>query len=343
MKNKNLDSRRLSILNPRISIIGSGSWATALMKLLVDKHNSRLCWYIRSQDTIEHIGKCGNNPRYLSSIRFDTSRFAMTADLNQAIESSDVLIVAMPAAFVDETMNRASVDLSNKFVVSAVKGIVPAINKSVSEYFGDRYGIPDAQLGVISGPCHAEEVALERLSYLTFSCRRKNLAELISRSMETPFLKIVSSTDVYGSEYSAILKNIYATGAGICHGLGYGDNFISVFVSNSFEEMRRFLNDTNLSPRQTTRSAYLGDLLVTCYSQFSRNRTLGAMIGKGYGIRAAITEMNMVAEGYYASKCIHEINETKKVRMPIADAVYKILYENKPPSEEIQKLHDVIM
>jgi glycerol-3-phosphate dehydrogenase (NAD(P)+) len=267
----------------------------------------------------------------------------MTDDINHAVGNSDVLIVALPAVFISELMNTVKVDLSKKFVVSAVKGIVPEVNKSVSEYFSEKYGIPDSQLGVISGPCHAEEVALERLSYLTFSCKRKNLAELISRNMETPFLRIISSADVYGSEYAAILKNIYAIGAGICLGLGYGDNFISVFVSNSFEEMRRFLNDTNLSPRQTTRSAYLGDLLVTCYSQFSRNRTLGAMLGKGYSIRSAIMEMNMIAEGYYASKCMHQINEKEKVRMPIADSVYRVLYENASPHMEIKKLSEEIL
>jgi glycerol-3-phosphate dehydrogenase (NAD(P)+) len=224
-----------------------------------------------------------------------------------------------------------------------VKGIIPEMNKSLTEYFNERYGIPYTQLGVISGPCHAEEVAVERLSYLTFSCKRKNLAEYISQNIETPFLKIISSTDVYGSEYAAILKNIYAIGAGICHGLGYGDNFISVFVSNAFEEMRRFLNDTNLSPRQTTRSAYLGDLLVTCYSQFSRNRALGTMLGKGYRVSSAVMEMNMIAEGYYASACMRQINEKERVAMPIADTIYRILYENAPVASEILKLSEQVL
>ncbi|MDR1887430.1 MAG: NAD(P)-binding domain-containing protein, partial [Prevotellaceae bacterium] len=287
----------------KFCILGSGSWATALMKLLTGRQNSNVYWYIRSDKTIEHIRKYGNNPKYLSSIRFDISKFEMTSDVNEALELSNVVIVAIPAVYISETMAKVNTDLSRKFIVSAVKGIVPELNRSVSEYFNTEYDIPYTQLGVISGPCHAEEVALERLSYLTFSCKRKNLAEFIAENIESPFLRIISSTDVYGSEYAAILKNIYAIGAGICHGLGYGDNYISVFVSNSFEEMRRFLNDTNLSPRQTTRSAYLGDLLVTCYSQFSRNRALGTMIGKGYSVLSATMEMSMVAEGYFASKC----------------------------------------
>jgi glycerol-3-phosphate dehydrogenase (NAD(P)+) len=327
----------------KFCILGSGSWATALMKLLTNKQNSNVYWYIRSEETIAHIRKYGNNPKYLSSIRFDTSKFEMTSDVNRALELSNVVIVAIPAVFISETLEKVKVDMSRKFIVSAVKGIVPDLNKSVSEYFNAKYDIPYTQLGVISGPCHAEEVALERLSYLTFSCKRKNLAELISKNIESPFLRIISSTDIYGSEYAAILKNIYAIGAGICHGLGYGDNYISVFVSNSFEEMRRFLNDTNLSPRQTTRSAYLGDLLVTCYSQFSRNRALGTMIGKGYSVHSATMEMSMVAEGYYASKCIHEINATSKVIMPIADAVFRILHQKAPAHEEIKKLSNEVL
>ncbi|MDR1897292.1 MAG: NAD(P)-binding domain-containing protein [Prevotellaceae bacterium] len=327
----------------KFCILGSGSWATALMKLLSDKQNIKICWYIRSGETISHIEKYGNNPKYLSSIRFDTSRFEMSNDINQALERSNVVIIAMPAIFIAELMETVTVDISGKFIVSAVKGIIPELNKSVSEYFNEKHNIPYSQLGVISGPCHAEEVALERLSYLTFSCKRKNLAEFISKNIETPFLRIISSTDVYGSEYAAILKNIYAIGAGICHGLGYGDNFISVFVSNSFEEMRRFLNDTNLSPRQTTRSAYLGDLLVTCYSQFSRNRALGTMLGKGYSVSSAMMEMNMVAEGFYASKCMHEINETEQVVMPIAETVYRILYQNASAQNEIKKLSEEVL
>ncbi|MDR2383877.1 MAG: NAD(P)-binding domain-containing protein [Prevotellaceae bacterium] len=328
----------------KFCILGSGSWATALMKLLTSKQNSNVYWHIRSEETIAHIRKYGNNPKYLSSIRFDTSKFEMTSDVNRALELSNVVIVAIPAVFITETLAKVNVDMSHKFIVSAVKGIIPELNKSVSEYFNAEYDIPFTQLGVISGPCHAEEVALERLSYLTFSCKRKNLAELISKNLESPFLRIISSTDIYGSEYAAILKNIYAIGAGICHGLGYGDNYISVFVSNSFEEMRRFLNDTNLSPRQTTRSAYLGDLLVTCYSQFSRNRALGTMVGKGYSVQSATIEMSMVAEGYYASKCIHEINATRNVTMPIAETVFRILHQNAHAHEEIKKLsNDVLL
>jgi len=327
----------------RFCILGSGSWATALMKLLLYKQSNNVYWYIRSNETIDHIKKHGNNPKYLSSVRFDTTKFKMTSDINEAIEYSNVVIIAVPAVYIPSMLEANVTNLTERFIVSAVKGIIPGLNKSISEYFNHNYNIPYSQLGVISGPCHAEEVALERLSYLTFSSKRKNLAEFISENLETPFLRMIASTDVYGSEYAAILKNIYAIGAGICHGLGYGDNFISVFVSNAFEEMRRFLNDTNLSPRQTTRSAYLGDLLVTCYSQFSRNRTLGNMIGKGYSVQTAVMEMNMVAEGYYASKCMHEINITKGVNMPIADTIYRILHKNHRAYNEIKKISEDVL
>lgn len=326
----------------RFCMLGSGSWATALMKLLLNKQ-SGVTWYTRSQETIDFIEKNKHNPRYLTATYLDTSKFRMTCDINEAVRSSNVVVIATPAAFIESSLAKLTESMSGKFVVSAVKGLIPSTNETVTEFLHRQYGVPYTQLGVISGPCHAEEVALERLSYLTFSCKRKNLAEFISKSFETSFLRMVASTDVYGSEYAAVLKNIYAIAAGIFHGLGYGDNFLSVLVSNSFEEMRRYLNDTNLSPRLTTRSAYLGDLLVTCYSQFSRNRTFGAMVGKGYDVKAIQAEMNMVAEGYYASKCMHEINLVHQVPMPIADTVYRILYEKAPVQKTIQALTEELL
>jgi glycerol-3-phosphate dehydrogenase (NAD(P)+) len=326
----------------KFCILGSGSWATALMKLLLNKQTN-VGWYMRSKSAIDYIRQNNRNPNYLTSVHFDTSKFRMSTDINEIVREANVVVIAIPTAFISETLSSLDEDITGKFIVSAVKGLIPETNETISEYFNLRYNIPYTQLGVLSGPCHAEEVALERLSYLTFSCIRKNLAEFISRSFEAPYLRMIASTDVYGSEYAAVLKNIYAIAAGICHGLGYGDNFLSVLVSNSFEEMRRFLNDTNLSPRQTTRSAYLGDLLVTCYSQFSRNRTFGGMIGKGYSVSAVQVEMSMVAEGYYASRCMYEINKKHGVPMPIANTVYRILYENSPAREEIRKLAETLV
>ena len=325
--------------NIKFCVIGNGSWATALVKLLLSKLSS-ISWYIRNNDTIEFIKTHKHNPRYLTATSFDTSKLKMSTDLNEVISNSNVVILATPSAFLLDTFKQLNTtDLSDKFIVSAIKGIVPTTNETISEYFHRFYKVPYDQLGVISGPCHAEEVAMERLSYLTFSCKRKTLSEVISRYFESDYLHVIASTDIYGVEHAAVLKNIYAIAAGICHGLGYGDNFTAVLVSNAFEEMKRFLNSSNFSlTRTTTKSAYLGDLLVTCYSQFSRNRTFGTMIGKGYSVSAIQIEMNMIAEGYYASSCIHEINKQHKVNMPIADTIYRILYQNAPCKDEIRKL-----
>lgn len=326
----------------KFCMLGSGSWATALMKLLLNKQTG-INWYVRSEQTLNELQKTGRNPRYLSGIKFDIAKLQLTNDANIAVKNANVIVLATPAAFLEETLSNIKETLTDKFIVSAVKGLIPSTNETITEFLNREYQIPYSQLGVISGPCHAEEVALERLSFLTFSCKRKNLAEFISGSFEAPFLKMIASTDVYGSEYAAVLKNIYAVAAGIYNALGYGDNFQSVLVSNAFEEMRRFLNDTNLSPRQTTRSAYLGDLLVTCYSQFSRNRTFGGMVGKGYDVEAIKIGMNMVAEGYYASKSMYQINKSHNVSMPIANAVYEILHNKAPVAKTMKKLTELMM
>jgi glycerol-3-phosphate dehydrogenase (NAD(P)+) len=326
--------------NIKFCVIGNGSWSTALIKLLLSKLDS-IAWYIRSSETIDFIKQHKHNPRYLTAISFDVSKLHMSTDINEIVEQANVIILATPSAFLLNSLSKlTTTDLSDKFIVSAIKGIIPETNDTVSEYFHRQYKVPNSQIGVISGPCHAEEVAMERLSYITFSCKRRQLAEVISRYFESDYLRVIASTDIYGDEYAAVLKNIYAIAAGICHGLGYGDNFMAVLVSNAFEEMKRFLNNTYFSlVRTTTKSAYLGDLLVTCYSQFSRNRTFGTMIGKGSSsVNAVQAEMNMIAEGYYAAKCIFEINKKHKIEMPIAETVYKILYEKASSEKEIKIL-----
>lgn len=329
--------------NLKFCVIGNGSWATALVKLLLSKLND-IGWHIRSEDTIDFIRQHRHNPRYLTATSFDVSKLHMSTDINEVIRQANVVILAVPSAFLQATFAKLTInDLSDKFIVSAVKGIIPNSNETISEYFHRYHNVPYSQIGIISGPCHAEEVAMERLSYLTFSCKRKQLSEIMSRYFESNYLRVIASTDIYGVEYAAVLKNIYAIGAGICHGLGYGDNFMAVLVSNAFEEMKRFLNTTYPSTRTTTKSAYLGDLLVTCYSQFSRNRTFGGMIGKGYSVSAVQVEMNMVAEGYYASKCMYEINKQHNVDMPIADTVYRILYQDASAKSEIKKLTEVLV
>lgn len=323
----------------RIGVIGSGSWATALVKMLLNNVNS-LNWYIRDPETIKFIKKNHINPKYLSSVTLEMDKLKLYDNVEDTIAHSDVLIFAIPAAFLKDAMGKVKENLADKFIISAIKGIVPGDNLTVAEYFNVHYKVPFDNIGVISGPCHAEEVALERLSYLTVACKETGHAKFLADNLECRYIKTVLSKDIYGIEYAAVLKNIVAIAAGIAHGLNYGDNFLAVLISNGYKEIKRFMDNTYASKRKASNSAYLGDLLVTCYSQFSRNRTFGTMIGKGYSVKTAQLEMNMVAEGYYAVACIKEINKKYQVRMPIVDAVYNILYEKISPVVEMKLLTD---
>lgn len=321
----------------QIAVIGGGSWATAIVKILSEK-NDYVGWWMRNEDSVKHIKMFHNNPKYLSSVELFTEKIDISTDLNHIAEHADCLIFAVPSAFLKDSLTNLSLSLKNKLVFSAIKGIVPDANLIVGEFFNQKYNVPLENIGVITGPCHAEEVALERLSYLTIASQNFEAAQNLAQRMDCSFIKANTSDDIYGTEYAAVLKNIYALAAGICHGLGYGDNYQAVLVSNATREMKRFIKEVHPIKRDINDSAYLGDLLVTAYSQFSRNRMFGNMIGKGYTVRSAMFEMNMVAEGYYASKLIHEIKKDKSVKMPIAAAVYKILYEAKSPKKTMAKL-----
>jgi glycerol-3-phosphate dehydrogenase (NAD(P)+) len=321
----------------KIAIIGGGSWATALAKI-VSGNTGHINWYIYEQDIIDHIRKHRHNPVYLSTVEFDPKQITFFNNIKEAIESSEIIIFVVPSAYIKNTLGDNDIDFTNRFFVNATKGIVPDDNLSVTQYFQKRFNIDSKHVGVVSGPCHAEEIAMERLSYLTCAAPTTSDAKYLASIIHRHYVQTVVSQDVYGIELGAVLKNIYALGAGICHGLGYGDNFTAVLVANAINEMRRFLKRNFEHDRKITRSVYLGDLLVTAYSQFSRNRSFGNMIGKGYSVKSAMLEMSQVAEGYYASKCIHEINQRYKVKMPIADAVYNILYEKISPVIEMQLL-----
>lgn len=323
----------------RIGVIGGGSWATAIAKLLLN-NNEEINWYIRRQEVINQIVEHKHNPNYLSSIELDTKGVTFYNNIATTIENSDILIVAIPAAFIKDAFVKYYGDYTNKFIFSAVKGIIPEDNLTVSEYFNKHYNVPFSKLGIISGPCHAEEIALERLSYLTVSSKNEADAAYIADRISCHYLHTKTTTDIYGTEYASVLKNIIAIAAGICHGLGYGDNFQAVLVSNALQEIKRFLDKTYPSKRKINTSAYLGDLLVTSYSQFSRNRTFGNMIGKGYSVKSAQLEMNMVAEGVNAIGCIIQMNEAHQVKMPIIDAVYNILHNKISPELEIRLLTD---
>jgi glycerol-3-phosphate dehydrogenase (NAD(P)+) len=327
---------------PRIAIIGSGSWATALAKLFLNNITG-INWYVRKKEDIRYFIDYKNNPRYLSSVEFDTDVINFYDDLKSCIQNSDYLILAIPSAFLDESFSGiGEKDLLGKKIFSAIKGIVPQHNLIVGEYINKVYNVPLENIGVITGPCHAEEVALEKLSYLTIASMNAESAGVIGKYLNCRYLKSTVSDDIYGTEYSAVLKNVIAMAGGICHGLGYGDNFLAVLVSNAIQEIKSFVDAVHPIDRDIKASAYLGDLLVTAYSQFSRNRMFGTMLGKGYSVKQAQLEMNMIAEGYYAVKCVYEINKQYKVSMPITNAVYNIIYQNANVRKEIIKLSDLL-
>ncbi len=326
----------------KIAVIGGGSWATAIIKMLFENVtvDNKINWYIRDKEVIDTIKETQRNPKYLSSVEIELDKVNFYVDLNQIINDSDYLIFVIPSAFLKDAMSGVTADMSNKVVVSAIKGIVPDENQIIGEYFHTNFNVPLSSIVIIAGPCHAEEVALERLSYLTIASQDLLKAEFLANKLETRYIKTTISDDIYGTEYSSVLKNVFAMAAGICHGLGYGDNFQAVLISNAIQEIKRFVDTVHPISRDIKDSAYLGDLLVTAYSKFSRNRTFGLMIGKGYSVKSAQLEMNMVAEGYYAVNCIHQINKKYNIYMPITDAVYNIIYHNKPAAFEIKLLTD---
>ncbi|GFZ89209.1 glycerol-3-phosphate dehydrogenase [Aquaticitalea lipolytica] len=325
----------------KYAVFGSGSWATAIVKMLCENLDE-VGWYMRSVYIKEHLLKEQHNPSYLSSVEFNTKQLKLSNDINEIAAYADVLIFVIPSAFIQDELDKITIDLKEKTVVSAVKGILPESGKLLGEHFHDIYNVPFGNIAVIAGPCHAEEVALERLSYLTISCADAAKAKDIAKNLSSDYIKTKISDDIIGTEYAVMLKNIYAIAAGIAHGLGYGDNFQSVLMSNAIREMKRFIKKMHKMKRNINNSAYLGDLLVTGYSVFSRNRMFGNMIGKGYTVKSAQMEMSMVAEGYYATKSAHQLNEKnkKKTRLPIIEAVYGILYEGKDPKITFKKLTD---
>ena len=341
----------------QFGIIGSGSWATALAKILTDTEHT-IHWHIRSERIVNHLNARHHNPNYLSSVYFNKDRIKLSSDVKAVIASSSVLVIAVPSAYVIETLQKAGDNpFTGKKIISAVKGILPEDNLLLNEYLNKKYDFPTSDYFTVMGPCHAEEVAAEKLSYLTFSGIDLDTAKEIATAFTTEYLNTIVNDDVMGVQFAAILKNIYALGAGIAHGLEYGDNFLSVLIANCADEMAGFLQkagvphmevgvhtseDHKISPNYAA-SVYLGDLLVTCYSLYSRNRTFGNMIGKGYSVNAAKLELSMVAEGYNASKCIYAINKRVRADMPIADSIYKILWENINPREGFRKIEEVLV
>ena len=325
----------------RIAIIGGGSWATAIAKMVLT-NTDKINWYMRRNDRIEEFRQLGHNPAYLSSVKFDINRIYFSSNLNDIVKKSDTLIFATPSPYLKQHLKKLRAKLSDKFIITSIKGIVPDENMIISEYLKNYYNVPNDNIAVLGGPCHAEEIAYERLSYLTVGCNDTEKAILFADFLKSHYVNTCISQDVAGIEYGSVLKNVYAIAAGICSGLKYGDNFQAVLVSNAIQELNRFVNTVNPMDRVITDSVYLGDLLVTAYSKFSRNHMFGTMIGKGYSVKSAQIEMEMIAEGYYGTKCIKEINERYNVYMPILDAVYNILYKRMSPYVEIKLLTEAL-
>jgi len=325
---------------PKVAMIGGGSWATAVIKMLSDNLTEKeIYWWMRDADSIAHVKKYSHNPKYLSSVEIKIPKNNISNQISEIIKPADYIILNVPAAFLKETLRDVTPELfAGKKIVSAIKGIVPDENQIIGEFIHEKFKVPLSDILVISGPCHAEEVALEKLSYLTIASTNIGSAGSFAALLNTRYIKTNVSDDIFGTEYAAVLKNIYAVASGICHGVGYGDNFQAVLISNAIREIKRFVDAVHPIERDIKESAYLGDLLVTAYSQFSRNRTFGNMVGKGYTVKSAQLEMNMIAEGYYAASCMHVINKKYNVDMPISRAVYAILYERHSPQIEMKLL-----
>jgi glycerol-3-phosphate dehydrogenase (NAD(P)+) len=327
--------------NPKIAVLGGGSWATAIVKML-SENMENVGWYMRSIYAIEFIKRNKRNPNYLSSAELNPEKLDLSDDINKIVQEYDYIIFAIPSAFLASELEKLTESLDGKIVFSAIKGIVPETGLIVGEHFHNSFGVAMENIGVLTGPCHAEEVAMERLSYLTIACIDEEKAKKLAFFIESRYMKTKISDDIIGTEYAAMLKNIYAIAAGIAHGLGYGDNFQSVLMSNAIREMKKFIKKVHKMKRNINDSAYLGDLLVTGYSTFSRNRMFGNMIGKGYTVKSAMLEMSMVAEGYYATKSAFQIKENNGAKTPIINAIYAILYEGKDAKKQFEKLVDLL-
>lgn len=324
----------------KIAVIGGGSWATALVKIL-SENNVRINWWLKSKEDVAHIRDYAKNRNYLSDVSINLKKVRATNQVRKALEDVSVVIFVVPAAFIEEVLKTIpAADLKDKIIVSAIKGMIPFENVLVTDLIQKNHLVPSDKISVIAGPCHAEEVAMEKRSYLSIAGESQEVTGVVAALLQCRFVKATVVDDLYGVEYCAVMKNVIAIACGIARGLNYGDNFQAVLVSNAMLEIEAFVDAVNKKERNWNASAYLGDLLVTCYSPYSRNRTLGNMVGRGYSVKAAQVEMNMVAEGYYAVKCVHEINKTLNVHMPITKAVYNILYEKISPSVEIRILED---
>ena len=328
-------------MNNKFAVLGGGSWGTAIVKMLLE-NNRVVNWYVRTEEDVQFIKNKGRNSKYLQSVVFDKSKINPSSSIRETVTNSEIIILAIPSPFLDTELKKIRDLIIGKIIFSALKGVIPESHLIVSEHLNEFYKVPFSKIGIITGPCHAEEVALEKLSYLTVACKNEKNGREMANSLMSSYINVKFSKDTMGVEYAAMLKNIYAIVAGICHGLGYGDNFQSVLISNCVREMKKFVYKIYKTNRDINDSEYLGDLLVTCYSSFSRNRTLGNMIGKGYTLKAAISEMSMISEGYYATKNAYELIESEFNEFDIISSAYQVLYKNSNPKTTIKKLTELL-
>ncbi len=331
------ENSNIMTTQPRIGVVGSGSFGTAIVKILCE-NLTKVNWWVRNNEVKSYLKLEHRNPNYLSDVEFDYEQLNVTTSINTLVKNSDYIILVTPSIYLVDSLSKLKLPINEKQMITAIKGIVPQEGKIVGDYLHDSFNVPYENIGVITGPCHAEEIALERLSYLTLAFKEEEKADDFKKNLECRYVKVTTSDDIIGTEYASVLKNIYAISAGISHGLGYGDNFLAVLMSNAIREMETYLKKTHPLKRDIKNSAYLGDLLVTGYSYFSRNRMFGNMIGKGYTVQSALMEMNMVPEGYYATEGIYNLMGDEKIKMPILKTVYRILYENKSPKKQFKKL-----
>ncbi len=323
----------------KVLVLGSGSWGTALVKILLEHSDTKVDWWVRSEETAEYIRTKGSNPKYLRSVKFDTSRINVSTNVQELISQNDIVLLVTPSAFVYDLIHPIpKEEFANKTIISAVKGVIPQTLQIIADYLMTDKEVKEEHFLVVTGPCHAEEVAQEKLSYLTVAGKSKKLRKKFAKALRCNFINVTHTDDIYGTEITAVLKNVYSIAAGICHSLGYGDNFQAVLMSNAIREIKKFIKAYHPIKRDTNKSAYLGDLLVTGYSQYSRNRTFGAMLGKGYSVRSALMEMEMISEGYYATESIHKLNEKYDVEMPILDFVYNIVYQKRNAKQQAKLL-----
>lgn len=313
----------------KLCVLGGGSWATALVKIIAENRDVQIQWYVRNGEDAAHINQYGHNPKYLSAVQIRTDRVQAMSDADACLKDAELILLAVPSAFLHKTLDGLQLP-NDAYYLSAIKGIIPETRQVIARYLEQSHGIDPEKMAVVTGPCHAEEVALEKLSYLTVASLLEEPAHSIASLLSCRYILTSVSQDLYGAEYAAVLKNIYAIAAGIAHGLGYGDNYQAVLISHAIREMERFLDALHETHRDVKDNAYLGDLLVTAYSQFSRNRTFGNMLGKGYSVAHAQLAMNMVAEGYYATDSVYNLNKELGVYMPLLDAVYAVVYGQQP-------------